>query len=128
RLPGRGEPGSNGGPPGDLLVQVTVQPSPLFGRDGRDLTLTVPITFAEAALGAEITVPALDTPVTVRIPPGTASGTTLRVRGRGVPAAAGKKAGDLLVTVQVQVPQFLNDAQRAAIEQLAAATPGPPRR
>ena len=127
RLPAQGDPGSDGGPPGDLLVQVEVEPHPLFGRDGRNLTLTVPVTFPEAALGADVTVPTLDAPVTVRIPPGTASGTTLRVRGRGVPAAGGKRAGDLLVTVQVDVPRHLTDAQRAAVEQLAAATTGNPR-
>ena len=127
RVPGRGEPGSNGGRPGDLLVQVEVEPHPLFAREGRDLTVTVPVTFPEAALGADIAVPTLDGPVTVRIPPGTASGTTLRVRGRGVPGDAGRKSGDLLVTVQVQVPTHLTAAQRAAVEQLAAATPGSPR-
>jgi molecular chaperone DnaJ len=127
RLPGRGEPGTAGGPAGDLLVQVSVGRHPLFGRDGRSLTLTVPVTYAEATLGADVPVPTLDGPVTLRIPPGTASGTTLRVRGRGVPASGSKKAGDLLVTVQVDVPKHLTDQQRAAIEQLAAATPESPR-
>ena len=127
RLPGRGEPGTAGGPPGDLLVQVAVEPHPLFGRDGRSLTLTVPITFPEAALGADVAVPTLDGPVTVRIPPGTASGTTLRVRGRGVPGDSSTPAGDLQVTVQVQVPAHLTPAQRAAVEKLAEATPGSPR-
>lgn len=128
RLPGRGGPGGAGGPAGDLLVQVSVDRHPLFGRDGRDLTVTVPVTFPEAALGADVTVPTLDGPVTLRIPPGTASGTTLRVRGRGVPASGSKKAGDLLVTLQVDVPKHLTEGQRAALEQLAAATPESPRR
>jgi molecular chaperone DnaJ len=132
RLPGRGDPGSAGGPAGDLLVQVSVDRHPLLGRDGRDLTVAVPVTFPEAALGADVPIPTLDGPVTLRIPPGTASGTTLRVRGRGVPAAGGNtrhsKAGDLLVTVQVDVPKQLTDEQRAAIEQLAAATTQSPRR
>ena len=127
RLPGRGEPGTDGGPAGDLLVQVAVDPHPLLRRDGRHLTVTVPITFAEAALGADIAVPTLDGPVTVRVPPGTASGTTLRVRGRGVPGDARRRAGDLLVTVQVHVPKHLTPAQRAAVEQLAAETPDSPR-
>lgn len=127
RIPGRGEPGGNGGPPGDLLVQINVDPHPLFGRDGRHLTVSVPITFAEAVLGADLTVPTLDAPVTVRVPPGTASGTTLRVRGRGVPGDGRRRAGDLLITVQVHVPKQLTDAQRAAVEQLAAATPDSPR-
>ena len=125
RLKGHGDRGVNGGPPGDLLVRVHVSPHPLFGRHGRDLTLTVPVTFPEAALGADIAVPTLDGPVTVRIPPGTASGRTLRVRGRGVPSRKG--AGDLLVTVEVSVPARLTERQRAAVEQLAAATTESPR-
>lgn len=128
RLPGRGAPGSSGGPDGDLLVQVSVDRHRHFGRDGRNLTISLPVTFAEAALGADVRVPTLEGPVTLRIPPGTTSGTTLRVRGRGVPAGGGKKAGDLLVTVQVDVPKNLTDEQRDAIEQLAAATPESPRR
>lgn len=128
RLAGRGGPGSSGGPAGDLLVQVFVDRHPLFGRDGRHLTVTVPVTFPEAALGADVAVPTLDGPVTLRIPPSTASGTTLRVRGRGVPAGGSRKAGDLLVTVQVDVPKHLTDEQRAAVEQLAAATTESPRR
>lgn len=127
RLPAQGDAGSDGGPPGDLLVQVEVEPHPVLRREGRNLTLTVPVTFPEAALGADVAVPTLDAPVTVRIPPGTASGTTLRVRGRGVPSGGSEKAGDLLVTVQVDVPTHLTDAQRAALEQLAAATTCSPR-
>lgn len=125
RLKGRGAAGHDGGPPGDLLVRVHVAPHPLFGRQGRDLTLTVPVTFAEAALGADVVVPTLGDPVTVRIPPGTPSGTTLRVRGRGVPSRKGP--GDLLVTVEVRVPARLNARQRAALEAFAAATPDSPR-
>ena len=127
RLPAQGDPGRDGGPPGDLLVQVQVEPHPLFGRDGRHLTLTLPVTFPEAALGTDVTVPTLDGPVTVRIPPGTASGTILRVRGRGIPAGGSDGPGDLLVSVQVDVPKHLNDAERAAVEQLAAATSSNPR-
>jgi molecular chaperone DnaJ len=89
------------------------------------LTLTVPITFAEAALGATVKVPTLDAPVSVKIPPGTRSGRTFRVRGHGVPLASG--AGDLLVTVEVTVPQALDEAQRQAVERLAAAFPESPR-
>jgi len=127
RLAGRGEPGTAGGPPGDLLVHVAVDPHPVLRREGRDLTVTVPITFAEAVRGADIAVPTLDAPVTVRVPPGTASGTTLRVRGRGVPGDRRRRPGDLLVTVQVHVPTHLTAAQRAAVEQLAAAFPDSPR-
>src|SRR5207249_2656832 len=115
RVKGRGTPGSNGGPPGDLYVTVHVAPHPLFGRRANDLTLRVPVTFPEAALGAEVKVPTLDGSVTVRIPPGTAPGKTLRVRGRGMPKAGGG-AGDLLVTVDVVVPQALSDEQRQALQ------------
>ena len=125
RVKGRGGAGHNGGPPGDLYVVVSVAPHDMFGRNGKDLTLTVPITFAEAALGATVTVPTLDGQVTLRIPPGTRSGRTFRVRGHGVPAGSG--AGDLLVTVEVTVPQQLDDSQRAAVETLAAAFPESPR-
>jgi molecular chaperone DnaJ len=123
RLKGRGGPGRNGGPSGDLYVVVGVQPHPLFGRSGRDLTLTVPVTFAEAALGADITVPTLSSgPVTLRIPAGTRSGRTFRVKGKGVPAKKG--TGDLLVTVEVAVPSKLSSAERSAVEALRAASDG----
>ena len=117
RLAGKGAPGRRGGPAGDLFVVVHVSEHELFGRKGDDLTLTVPITFAEAALGTTLTVPTLDGAVSLRVPPGTASGRTLRVRGRGVPGKG--RAGDLLVTLEVAVPVNLTSAQRKAIETLA---------
>jgi molecular chaperone DnaJ len=123
KLKGRGGAGRNGGPHGDLFVEVHVLPHPLFTRDGNNLTLTVPITFAEAALGAAITVPTLDgEPVTIKIPPGTRSGRTFRVRGRGI--AVNERAGDLLVSVEVAVPEKLSDEERRAVEALAAAADG----
>ena len=126
RLKGRGGPGHNGGPPGDLFVECRVTPHPLFGRDDKNLLLRVPITFAEAALGAEIDVPTLDGGrITVRVPGGTASGAKLRVRGRGLDLGSGQ--GDLIVTVDVVVPSSLNDEQRRAVEALAAATTVSPR-
>jgi molecular chaperone DnaJ len=125
RLKGRGGAGRNGGPPGDLYVVVGVSPHPLFGRKGRDLTLTVPVTFAEAALGAEITVPTLDDPVVLKVPSGTRSGRTFRVRNRGV--HTNKGVGDLLVTVEVVVPTKLSAAEREAIQALAVASPESPR-
>jgi len=125
RVKGRGEPGENGGPPGDLYVVVHVARHPLFGRKGRSLTLRVPITFAEATLGADITVPSLDGSVTLRIPPGTPSAKTFRVKGRGVKSGASR--GDLLVTVEVAVPSELTESQRAAVEALAKATLESPR-
>ncbi|WP_189079950.1 molecular chaperone DnaJ [Mangrovihabitans endophyticus] len=122
RLSGRGEPGARGGTAGDLYVQVRVRPDELFGRKGDDLTLTVPITMAEAVLGADLRVPTLDAPVTLRVPPGTPSGRTLRARGKGV-ARRNAEAGDLLVTVEVQVPASVSDEARDALEQFAKLTP-----
>jgi len=127
RVSGRGGSGYNGGPAGDLYVVCRVTAHELFGRQGRDLTLTVPITFAEAALGATVTVPTLSTPVRMKVPAGTKSGRVLRVRGKGVAASAGTPAGDLLVTVEVAVPEQLTDAEREAIEKLAAASAESPR-
>jgi molecular chaperone DnaJ len=123
RLPGRGTPGERGGPAGDLLVTVHVTPHPVLGRRDDDLTLQVPVSFAEAVLGTQVTVPTLDGPVTLKVPPGTAPGRTLRVRGRGVQRKDGG-AGDLLVTVQVVVPQSLTDKAKAALEDYVAATAG----
>jgi molecular chaperone DnaJ len=128
RLAGQGEPGRHGGPPGDLRVQVRVVPHPVLRRDGADLTATVPVTFPEAALGASVPVPTLDGVVEVAVPPGTTSGTALRVPGLGVPAAPGRAAGDLVVTLEVDVPQRVTDAQRVALEQLAATLDDPRRR
>ncbi|PZS16218.1 MAG: molecular chaperone DnaJ [Pseudonocardiales bacterium] len=125
RIAAKGTPGTRGGPPGDLFVTVRVGAHELFGRSGDDLTLTLPITFAEASLGTTVRVPTLDGSVAVRIAPGTPSGRTLRVRGRGV--AKKNTAGDLLVTVEVAVPQKLTAPAREALEQYAAAQPDDPR-
>ena len=126
RLKGRGDPGRNGGPPGDLFVTCRVEPHPLFQMDGRNLRITVPITFPEAALGADITVPTITgQSVKVRLPAGTRSGRTFRVKGRGVVATKG--TGDLLVTVEVAVPAALSDTERQAVEALAAAATASPR-
>ena len=126
RLRGRGAPGRHGGPNGDLIVECRVLPHPLFGRDGDNLTVRVPVTFAEAALGGEIDVPTLDGPrVTLRIRPGTASGSRHRVKGKGIETA--KHTGDLIVTVDVVVPKDLTPEQRAAVEAFAAATTVSPR-
>jgi molecular chaperone DnaJ len=131
RLKGRGGPGRNGGPAGDLLVELKVMPHPLFGRSGDHLTVTVPVTFAEAALGGDIDVPTLDgARVTLRLKPGTQSGSRHRVPGKGIVTqrgGGGHHTGDLIVTVAVQVPSELSDEQRVAVEQLAAATTVNPR-
>lgn len=122
RLKGKGGPGERGGPAGDLFVIVHVSPHELFGRSGDNLTLDVPVTFAEAALGAEVTVPTLGgAPVTLRLPAGTTNGRTFRVRGKGVTRKDGT-TGDLLVTVRVAVPAKLNKAARAAVEAFRDAT------
>ena len=125
RLAGKGAPGRRGGPAGDLFVVVHVSGSELFGRSGDDLTLDVPISYAEAVLGTTLTVPTLEGTVSLKVPAGTAGGRTFRVRGRGV---AGKsRTGDLLVTVGIAVPGSLSPEARAAVEALAAELPEDPR-
>jgi molecular chaperone DnaJ len=124
RLKGKGAPGENGGPAGDLLVTVHVHQHRLFGRKGDNLTLEVPVSFDEAALGAEIKVPTLGgPPVTLRVPPGTPTGRVMRVRGRGAPRKDGSK-GDLLVTIDVQVPTTLDEGTREAITAYREARKG----
>jgi molecular chaperone DnaJ len=126
RLKERGAPGRNGGPPGDLFVVTRVAPHEVFGRRGRDLTITVPVTFPEAALGANVSIPTLEgAPVTLKVPAGTRNGKTFRVKGRGIDN--GKGTGDLLVTVEVAVPAKLSAAERKAVEALAAASTESPR-
>ncbi|MGA9277767.1 DnaJ C-terminal domain-containing protein, partial [Ilumatobacter sp.] len=125
RLKGRGSPGRNGGPNGDLLVELSVTPDQRFGRNGDDLTVTVPVTFDQAALGGDVAVPTLDGPdVTLRIKAGTQSGSRHRVKGKGIGRITkrGATSGNLIVTVDVVVPSELNDAQRAAVEAFAAAS------
>ncbi len=124
RLKGKGAPGENGGPAGDLFVSVKVSGHSLFGRKGDNLTITVPVRFDELALGAEIRVPTLGgPPVTLRIPAGTPNGRVFRVRGRGV-GGKGDATGDLLVTVEVQVPADLDDKARAAVQAYREAVNG----
>ncbi len=119
RLRGKGSPSDTGGPDGDLLIAVTIQPHPVFGREGLNLTVDLPVTFAEAALGATVTVPTFDgKAVKLKVAPGTPSGRVLRVKGRGI--ATSKGNGDLLAKVQIVVPQRLSDAARQAVEALAA--------
>jgi molecular chaperone DnaJ len=124
RLKGKGAAGENGGPNGDLLVTVRVGRHPLFGRKGDNLTLEVPVSFDEATLGAEIKVPTLGgAPVTLRIPPGTPTGRVLRVRGRGATRKDGSK-GDLMVSVDVQVPTALDEPTREAVTAYREARKG----
>jgi molecular chaperone DnaJ len=119
KIKGRGAPGAAG--PGDLYVTVHVTPHPIFSRKDENIHLSLPITFAEAALGADIKVPTLEgDEVTVRIAPGTPSGRTLRVKGRGV--KKGSTVGDLMITIDVRVPQRVDGAAKKAIEEFALAT------
>lgn len=122
RLKGKGAPGRNGGPAGDLLVEIHVTPHPRFSRDGDNLHVSVPVTFAEAALGADIDVPTLEgDTVRLRVRPGTQSGSRHRVGGRGITTSkrGQRDRGDLIVRVVVDVPREIDDEQRAAIERLA---------
>ncbi|MEI5098731.1 molecular chaperone DnaJ [Streptomyces sp. PmtG] len=122
RLRGKGGPGERGGPAGDLYVVVHVDTHPVFGRKGDNLTVTVPVTLAEAALGGEVRVPTLGgTPVTLKLPPGTPNGRTMRVRGKG-PARKDGTPADLLVTVEVSVPATLSPAAQEALEAYRKAT------
>jgi molecular chaperone DnaJ len=127
RVRGRGTPGDRGGPAGDLEVTVRVTPHAVIGRDGANLTINVPVSISEATLGATVRVPTLDgTPLTVKIPPGTSAGRRLRVRGRGAPRPGGGR-GDLIVTVDVAVPQKLSAKARDALLEFAATQHDDPR-
>ncbi len=127
RVTARGEAGPPGVRPGDLFVVVRVAPHPIFGRRESDLTVQVPVTFSEAALGANLRVPTLNGPVTLKIPAGTASGRTFRIRGKGAPKTKGG-AGDLLVTVQVDVPQKLSKEEKELLSRLQEVQRESPRK
>ncbi|MBM3722896.1 MAG: J domain-containing protein [Actinobacteria bacterium] len=121
KLKGKGQPGANGGPAGDLLITVEVEPDSVFARDGDDVRVNLPVRFDEAALGGEVVVPVPSGgTVTLKLPPNTQNGRTFRVRGKGAPKRAGGN-GDLLATVEVAVPQKLSDSERKAIEDYASA-------
>ena len=118
RLKGKGEAGRTGAPAGDLIVTTRVAPSPLFERRGSDLVLDVPVTYAEAALGAEVELPTPDGRISLKVPPGSQDGKMLRVRGHGAPKLKGGGRGDLLARLRVAVPTKLTKAEREAIENL----------
>jgi molecular chaperone DnaJ len=125
RLAGKGEPGGPGAAAGDLFVRVRVLDHPVFGRAGDDLTVDLPVTYTEAALGAHVQVPTLDGPVTLKIPAGTPGGKTFRIRGHGAPKKNGR--GDLLATVRVDVPGKLSKEERELLKQLQDARKASPR-
>jgi molecular chaperone DnaJ len=126
RLSGRGEPGAAGARAGDLFVQVHVRAHPFFGRKGSDLTVDLPVTYAEAALGANVEVPTLNGPVTMKVPAGTPNGKTFRLKGKGAAKRGGH--GDLLVTVSVEVPRKLSRSEKELLKQLQGAEKESPRR
>ena len=123
RIKGKGIPGTNGGTAGDLLVTTKVAPHPYFTRKGADVHLTMPVSVAEAALGANVVVPVPDgSKVRVKVPAGTQTGTVLSVRGKGAPKVKGSGTGDLKITVEVRTPKNMNAAQKKAMEDFLAAT------
>ena len=123
RLQGEGEGGSAGGPPGNLYVVVHVQEHEFFRRDGINLFCEIPVNFTTVALGGEIQVPTLDGTDNIKVPEGTATGTTLRLRGKGMPDVNGRGRGDLFATIQVQTPAKLTKDQKRLLEQLAKELP-----
>ena len=130
RLPGKGEPGPQGGPPGDLYLIVHVSPSPVFSRKGDNLEVEVPLSIPEALRGAEVQVPTLDGTKTLRVPPGTKHGTVQRLRGEGPPKPGGGASparGDIRYRFVIDVPKELDDEQRAAVDALSQVLNGNPR-
>jgi len=118
-LPGQGNSGRNNGPTGDLVILVSVRPHPIFERDGYNLYCEVPLTFAEAALGAEISVPTLEGQVKYTIPEGTQSGTTFTLRGKGIQAIRSTRKGDLIFRVVVEIPKNMNETQKDLLRKFA---------
>ena len=115
-LRGMGDAGANGGPAGDVIVMVTVRPSEVFQRDGYDVWVTVPITFSQAVLGDTVQVPSIDGKVEYTVPEGTQSGTTFRLRGKGIQYLNGRGRGDMYVKCEVEIPKKLNKTQREALK------------
>jgi molecular chaperone DnaJ len=127
RLPGKGEPGQRGGPPGDLYVITRVTPSAVFKRKGDNVEVEVPLTIVEALRGADVEVPTLDGRKRLRVAPGTKHGTIQRLRGEGPPRLGGKGRGDLHVRFVIDMPTKLTKEQRAAVDQLSEVMNGDPR-
>jgi molecular chaperone DnaJ len=127
RLKGKGEAGYSGGPAGDLIVVTKVAPSPLFKRRGADLVIEVPVTYAEAALGANVEIPTPEGRISLKVPPGSEDGKLLRVKGRGAPKLNGGGKGDLIARVRLAVPKKLTKAEREALENLQKVSRENPR-
>ncbi len=127
KLKGRGEPGEHGGPAGDLYVVTKVAAHPFFRQEGSDIVLDVPVTFAELALGAKITVPTIDGKVSLKVPAGTQDGRVFRVRGKGAPKLRGVGRGDMLARLKLQVPSKLSAKEKELIGKLGEAAGGDPR-
>jgi DnaJ-class molecular chaperone len=127
RLKGQGEPGAKGAPPGDLTIEIGVEPHPYFKRDGRDLQVEVPVSVGEAVLGAKIEVPSLDGMKALTIPPGSSSGQKLRLKGQGVPGSGGKPDGDLFVVLKVVVPRNVDEDGKRLIREFADLVKQAPR-
>ena len=127
RLPGKGEPGRNGGPPGDVYVVTRVLPSPVFSRKGDHLEVEVPLTIPEAIRGAEVEVPTLTGRKTLRVPPGTKHGTVQRLRGEGPPKLGGPGRGDIRYRFTIDVPAALSREQQDAVDKLSKVMNGNPR-
>ena len=122
KLRGKGQPSPNGGEAGDLIITCNIKPHPIFSRDGNNIRVTVPVTYAEAVLGATILVPTLGgEPVKLKVAPGTPNGRVLRVKGRGVVTA--KHEGDLLATVEIAVPSHVSDKAKKALEEFDGMLP-----
>jgi molecular chaperone DnaJ len=128
RVPGKGNAGTMGAPSGDLYLRVDVKAHPVFERDGNDIHVKVPVTVNEATLGAKVEVPTIDGRALVRIPPATNSGSTLRLREKGVPSARGGARGDQYVEIQVVVPKPTDERVRNLMKELAELEPGDPRK
>jgi molecular chaperone DnaJ len=127
RLRGKGEPGLNGGPPGDLYIITRVKPDPVFARQGADVFVNVPITVGEAVAGAKVKVPTIDAPTTMTIPPGTQGGQKFRLRGKGIKKLKGSGRGDQYVTVQVTIPKDLDERSRELLREFEERTAFNPR-
>lgn len=127
RVPGKGNAGTNGGPPGDLYIVTDIEAHPFFERKGDNIYVKVPITVAEAALGTKVEVPTIDGPTTIRIPPATQSGQKLRIRGKGTPSLRANQRGDQFVEVEIKVPRIADERSKEILRELERLNPEDPR-